>query len=180
MLTSAKKRMTKLSAGIALGILAMALSGCGSTKWGFPYRADVQQGNWVTADQVARLEKGMSREQVRFVLGTPTLQDAFHANRWDYPYYSKPGYGPQEERRLTVWFDGDVLTRWEGDAQPDRQPFEKADTGAQATSNEDRPLTSTESHAQPSEAAPAEHVEVNPVPAPVTGADAVTATEPLR
>src|SRR3546814_9233220 len=73
--------------------------------------------------------KGQTREQVRFILGTPTLQDVFRTNRWDYPYYNKPGYGDEQERKFTVWFEGDSLVRWEGDQQPERQPFQKADTG---------------------------------------------------
>ncbi|WP_243410823.1 outer membrane protein assembly factor BamE [Pusillimonas noertemannii] len=117
---------------LAVCILAVALSACGGTKWGFPYRADIQQGNWVTAEQVARLEQGMTREQVRYVLGTPTLKDIFHANRWDYPYYNKPGYGNAEERRFTVWFENDQLVRWEGDDQPDYQPFQVPDPDAPA------------------------------------------------
>lgn len=72
----------------------------------------------------------MTREQVRFILGTPTLQDVFRSDRWDYPYYNKPGYGAEQQRKFTVWFEGDSLVRWEGDEQPDRQPFQKADTGA--------------------------------------------------
>src|SRR5690606_39167355 len=108
---------------------AITLSACGGTNWGFPYRPTVQQGNWVTAEQVAQLQVGMSREQVRYVLGTPTLQDIFHADRWDYPYYNKPGYGEGQERRFTVWFEGDQLVRWAGDELPDRQPFQCADTG---------------------------------------------------
>lgn len=115
--------------GLAIGVLALSLSACGSTNWGFPYRADVQQGNWITAEQVARLERGMTRDQVRFVLGTPVLQDVFRNNRWDYTYYNKPGYGEAEERQFTVWFEGDVLVRWAGDQQPDRQPFQASDTG---------------------------------------------------
>jgi outer membrane protein assembly factor BamE len=107
----------------------MALSACGTTNWGFPYRPDVQQGNWITSEQVAQLQQGMTREQVRFILGTPTIQDIFRTNRWDYPYYNKPGYGEEQERKFTVWFEGDSLVRWEGDQQPDRQPFQKADTG---------------------------------------------------
>src|SRR3546814_13609863 len=94
----------------------------------FPYttlfRSDVQQGNWITAEQVAQLQQGMTREQVRFILGTPTLQDIFRTNRWDYPYYNKPGYGEEEKRQFTVWFEGDTLVRWEGDDQPDRRSEE--------------------------------------------------------
>jgi outer membrane protein assembly factor BamE len=58
----------------------------------------------------------MTREQVRFVLGTPAIIDPFHAARWDYPYYFKPGRGPTVERRFTVFFDKDEhLERFEGD-----------------------------------------------------------------
>lgn len=126
---TAKPLFSTLRAGLTAGVLAVVLSACGSTNWGFPYRPDVQQGNWITAEQVTQLQQGMTREQVRFILGTPTLQDVFRTNRWDYPYFNKPGYGEEQERKFTVWFEGDTLVRWEGDEQPNRQPFQKADTG---------------------------------------------------
>jgi len=112
------------------------LTACGGTRWGFPYKADVQQGNWITSGQVEQLRQGMTRDQVRFLLGTPTLQDVFRDDRWDYPYYSKPGYGEEELRRFTVWFKDNALDRWEGDPQPDRQPFERTDTGASVNAGE--------------------------------------------
>lgn len=133
MSTFASTFLRTLRGTAAVGALTVALSACGSTEWGFPYRPNLQQGNWITAEQVARLEQGMSREQVRFLLGTPTLQDVFHSDRWDYPYYSKPGYGEPERRRFSVWFEGDTLVRWDGDPQPDRQPYQATDTGATAT-----------------------------------------------
>lgn len=78
--------------GLAVAVLAAsALTACSSGKWGFPYKAGVQQGNWITKEQVALLQQGMSREQVRFALGSPTLTSVLHADRWDYPYYFKPG-----------------------------------------------------------------------------------------
>ncbi len=117
--------------------MALGLAGCGSTNWGFLYRATIQQGNWITTEQVAKLETGMTRDQVRFILGTPTLQDIFHAERWDYPYYNQPGYGKDELRKFTVWFENDQLTRWTGDEQPDRQPFQKADSGKEAIQSAD-------------------------------------------
>ncbi|RTZ42346.1 outer membrane protein assembly factor BamE [Candidimonas sp. SYP-B2681] len=141
---------------MAASVLAVALSACGSTNWGFPYRPDVQQGNWITSEQVTQLQKGMTREQVRFILGTPTLQDIFHSDRWDYPYYNKPGYGKEQDRKFTAWFEGDSLSRWEGDEQPDRQPFQKADTGASkdgtpqgSISSESAPQTPIESQNAP-------------------------------
>ena len=136
MLTTAKPLALNVRNSVAVCVLALVLSACGSTKWGFPYRADVQQGNWVTAEQVARLEQGMTREQVRYVLGTPTLQDIFHADRWDYPYYNKPGYGDAEARHFTVWFENDLLVRWEGDEQPSYQPFQVPEDGAGASTTE--------------------------------------------
>ncbi|WP_019936482.1 outer membrane protein assembly factor BamE [Bordetella sp. FB-8] len=104
--------------------LALALAGCSSDKWGFPYRHSVQQGNWVTQEQVAQLKPGMTRNQVRFVLGSPTLTDVLHADRWDYIYYYRTGSGVSQERKFTVWFKNDVLDHWEGDPQPDKQPFQ--------------------------------------------------------
>jgi outer membrane protein assembly factor BamE len=103
-----------------------ALSGCTTSRWGFPYKSGVQQGNWVTKDQVALLRPGMTREQVRFALGTPTLTSALRANRWDYPYFYRAGNGKVEERVFTVLFDGGQLASWKGDDQPDLQPFQLA------------------------------------------------------
>lgn len=150
---------------ITLGVIAVTLSACGGGKWGFPYRIDVQQGNWVTASQVEQLEIGMTREQVRFVLGTPTLQDIFYSDRWEYPYYFKPGYGQDELRTFTVWFDGDQLTRWEGSKQPDRQPFERADSGA-ADDAQDAEQTQTDTEAtQAAEGSAAQPATPPPSPA---------------
>src|SRR5690606_8180228 len=96
-----------------------------------PYRPSVQQGNWITQQQVEQLQPGLSREQVRFILGTPTLTPIFHAERWEYPYRFKPGYGGTEQRNFTVYFEDDRLVRWEGDAQPTLQPFQQADQAAE-------------------------------------------------
>ena len=111
---------------IALAVSLLALSGCSSSKWGFPFKVGVQQGNWITKDQVSLLRAGMTREQVRFALGTPTLSSALHANRWDYPYFYRSGNGKVEERVFTVLFEGSQLTSWKGDDQPEQQPFQIA------------------------------------------------------
>jgi outer membrane protein assembly factor BamE len=92
--------------------LALQLAGCG---WLAPYRMDIQQGNFVSQEMVSQLKRGMTRDQVRFVLGTPLVADIFHANRWDYVYYlDRPGK-PRVEHRLAVHFEDDRLARLEGD-----------------------------------------------------------------
>jgi len=79
---------------------------------------DIPQGNAVTEDAVANLKPGMTRAQVRFVLGTPLLADPFHANRWDYVYEVSKAGQLVERKHLTVYFDGDKMTRYEGAALP--------------------------------------------------------------
>lgn len=97
-----------------------------------PYRMDVQQGNVLTPEMVAKLKPGMTRQQVRFVLGTPPITDAFHQDRWDYVYYLNKGGQVVEHRRLILLFDGDVLKRIAGDPMPLAESTSKAgEKGAQ-------------------------------------------------
>jgi outer membrane protein assembly factor BamE len=84
----------------------------------FVYKMTVQQGNLITEEMVDRVELGMTRSQVRYLLGTPLLTDIFHRDRWDYPYSIKRGHRPREVRKLTLWFDGDELVRILGDFEP--------------------------------------------------------------
>ena len=69
-----------------------------------PYRIDVRQGNFVTPEMAAQLKPGQTKDQVRFILGTPLLTDLFHADRWDYVYSFQPGRGELQQRKLAVLF----------------------------------------------------------------------------
>ncbi len=80
-----------------------------------PYRMDIQQGNVVTQEMVAKLKPGMTPSQVRFILGTPLVVDAFHKDRWDYVYRLEKRGTLQEHRRIVVVFKDDKLARIEGD-----------------------------------------------------------------
>jgi outer membrane protein assembly factor BamE len=80
-----------------------------------PYKIEIQQGNYVTQDMVAKLKPGMSRSQVRFALGTPLIVDPFRTDRWDYVYMLHRQGSLVEQRQVTVVFKGDVLERIEGD-----------------------------------------------------------------
>lgn len=83
------------------------------------YRIDIQQGNVIDQEMVAQLKPGQTRDQVRFILGTPLLTDVFHADRWDYLYSFQNGRtGAVEKRRLTVFFNKDGrLERASGDVE---------------------------------------------------------------
>jgi outer membrane protein assembly factor BamE len=76
----------------------------------------VQQGNHIDPEAIAKLKPDMTRSQVRFLLGTPLLTDAFHPDRWDYLYIERRRGRLVQEHRLTLWFDGDRLKRAVTDA----------------------------------------------------------------
>lgn len=77
--------------------------------WVSPHRIDIQQGNVVTQEQLARVKLGMNRLQVRDALGTPLLTDAFHADRWDYVFTLRQSGKPLQRRNIVLLFDGDSL-----------------------------------------------------------------------
>lgn len=76
------------------------------------YRVDVQQGNLLEDSDIDAVQVGMTRSQVRFLLGTPVIADSFHQDRWDYIYYFRQGRKRVAERSwLIVYFDGDRVSR---------------------------------------------------------------------
>ncbi len=84
-----------------------------------PYVPDVVQGNFISSEQYSKLKVGMSREQVRQIMGTPLLASYFHANRWDYVFeFKREGQTIGKERRITLLFEGDKLVKFDGDALP--------------------------------------------------------------
>lgn len=117
---------------LALTAAALAvLAGCGSfdnMSRGIagvvtPYKVEVVQGNVISREQVEQLKPGMSRQQVRDLLGTPLVASLFHGDRWDYVFTLKrQGLEPQQ-RRLTVFFKGEALERFEGDPMPSEAEF---------------------------------------------------------
>jgi outer membrane protein assembly factor BamE len=100
------------------------------TNYLSPYRIDVRQGNFVTQEMVAQLKPGLTREQVRFILGSPLVADMFHVDRWDYVYRFQPGKGEAQQRRLVVFFQDNKLTRVAGDVVAEDNP--KADVARPA------------------------------------------------
>jgi outer membrane protein assembly factor BamE len=101
-----------------LPIVCLVAAACSVTERLHPYRPDIRQGNFVTQEMVSQLKPGMSRDQVRFVLGAPLLVDVFHPDRWDYLYRLVAGRdGAVTQRRLAVFFKDNLLTRVESDIE---------------------------------------------------------------
>ncbi len=97
-------------------LLALALGACA------PYKMDIRQGNLLTAEQREKLKVGMTRSQVRTVLGTPLLVDSFHPDRWDYVYRLEHGRELVDSQRMTLYFQGDTLTRIDDSGMPPLPP----------------------------------------------------------
>jgi outer membrane protein assembly factor BamE len=124
--------------GVRTAFIVMAcavLAACSSTSggmsgsainpvnWITPYKVDVIQGNFISSEQVGQLQPGMSRDQVKAVLGTPLMASLFHKDRWDYVFTLKrQGVEPQSFK-YTVFFKGDQLERFEGDTMPSEAEF---------------------------------------------------------
>jgi outer membrane protein assembly factor BamE len=111
---------------------AIANAGAQTTKvtklqkflWIFtPYRPDIQQGNFVSQEMLDQLKTGMTHDQVKFVLGTPLLNDVFHEDRWDYPFYLSRGNGELTTSRVTVYFKDGKVDHWDGAHLPTEKEY---------------------------------------------------------
>ncbi len=105
---------------VPLTLALVLLSGCsGSLSFLSAYRIDVEQGNIVTPEMIEQLKPNMTRRQVRFVMGTPLIEDTFNTDRWDYRYFLRNGTKTLEESKLSVFFEGDALVNVTGSEVPD-------------------------------------------------------------
>jgi len=123
-------RMKKVLAYLVIGAI-LGLAGCSFGKKDsqprpsvlgklpFVHKMTVQQGNIVTEEMVDRLESGMTKSQVRFLLGTPMLIGPFHTDRWDYTYTIRCGHDKTAITPLVLLFEADRLVEVRGDLRPD-------------------------------------------------------------
>ena len=112
-----RRLSTALAAAFAV-VCALALVACSWTPRipGItPYKPEIQQGNYLSQGMVSQLKPGMTREQVRFLLGTPLLTDIFHAERWDYIYWREAENGDREMRKIALFFADGKLDKVTGD-----------------------------------------------------------------
>ena len=135
MRTTVISRLSLLSTASAL-LGALALGGCtslpfsnepatvkGFVAWIAPYRPDIIQGNVVTTEQIAQVKPGMTRVQVRDILGTPLLTDPFHAQRWDYVFTMKRQGFDDQQRSFFVVFDNDAVQKVDSPTLPSEDEF---------------------------------------------------------
>ena len=163
--------LSRTSGGILAALAIALLPACKSVEIPkvpgvTPYRMVIQQGNFISQEMVSQLKPGMTKEQVRFILGTPLVTDIFHAERWDYVFFRELANGKKEQRNLSVVFENSKLARVLGDLMP---------TDGNVQSGGFEPLVKPEAKAKAKpEAKPAPKAEANPVaeikPAPAAEA----------
>mgnify|MGYP000108333932 CR=1 FL=1 len=109
-----------------------------------PYKITVQQGNFISQDMVSQLKEGMTREQVRFLLGTALLTDMFHEDRWDYPFRLLKPSGELISSRVTVIFKNNTVARFEGGNLPSEKEYLALITSSAITTKaESTPISET-------------------------------------
>lgn len=118
---------------IAALVMLLALSACSLPVF---FRVPIVQGNIVTADQVAKLKKGMTKKQVAYVLGTPLIKSPFEADRWDYVFYYRNPHAHVRQSKLDLFFVNDKLSDIEGDEEYTAQAFKGVN---QSEANENGP-----------------------------------------
>ena len=107
LMPTSRIRLLKAALYLIIGASLLTLNGCVRS-----YRVEIQQGNVISAEQIEKITPGTSRNEVRFILGTPLIEDPFHAERWDYFYSLDPAKGELVTKyRLSVWFENDQVLR---------------------------------------------------------------------
>ncbi|MFT3818541.1 MAG: outer membrane protein assembly factor BamE [Rubrivivax sp.] len=158
---------------LVAGLAALSLlGGCAASRQsddGFfaritPYRIEIVQGNVITSEQAARIKPGLTRAQVRDILGTPLLTDPFHGDRWDYIFTLRRDGVPSQRRSVVVLFDGDALKTIEAPELPSEREFVAGITGTRKKI-EPRTLELTEA-------------QIKALPAPPRRDDAPAVPEP--
>ncbi len=115
----------KLASRVFLAVIAVfCLSACSSFRFPGVYKIGIQQGHIITEDMVSQLRLGMTKRQVRYVLGNTLVPNTFNDDRWDYPYSVRRGsQGDITQYLYTVYFENDKLVKTEGDFLPGKAPM---------------------------------------------------------
>lgn len=127
-------------------VLSLLLNACSSSLPSIkPYKMPIQQGNLVTSKMMMQLKPSMTKNQVRFVMGTPLISDSFHKDQWDYFYQMEKDGTIIEKRRVTLLFEKDLLAKVKGDVIPSSTNQD----GVNETKKETLPLENNEAKPNP-------------------------------
>lgn len=122
--------MKLIKTSILLVCVIFVLAGCQYFQFPGVHKINIQQGHILTEDMISQLEPGLNKRQVRYILGTPLINDIFNDDRWDYYYSLKMGDGRFFKRTLTVYFDAGEMTHFAGENLPEA-PKPKDDDAAE-------------------------------------------------
>lgn len=125
---------------IPILVLLALLSGCSTLRFPGVYRIDIPQGNFVTTNMLAKLQPGMTPDQVRYVLGVPTLVDPFTPDTWFYLMTYQPGKGEPVDQQIVVHFTDGVYSHYEGEVIPDLQGKTQAEKDLELERKAERQL----------------------------------------
>lgn len=115
-------------------VIALFISACGmALPTAKPYKLDIQQGNVVTSKMLLQLKPGMTKSQVRYIMGTPLIQDSFHGGRWDYFYQMREAGRVTEQHRVILTFKNELLDKVSGDVVAKQDGPATADDAANGT-----------------------------------------------
>lgn len=161
------------------GASGMSTSAINPVNWITPYKVDVIQGNFISKEQVEQLRPGLTRDEVKAVLGTPLMSSLFHADRWDYVFTMKrQGVEPQSFK-YTVFFKDNLLERFEGDAMPSESEF-IAKLSNSRKLGKVPPLEATEAQLKAAEKVPAAKPDAATATAPESANPSATVYPPLE
>tara|TARA_R110002073_G_scaffold11861_1_gene53241 strand:+ start:15395 stop:15901 length:507 start_codon:yes stop_codon:yes gene_type:complete len=141
--------MQKLVPAILVALLC--LSGCSTVRFPGVYRVDIPQGNFVTSDMLVKLAPGMTPDQVRYVMGVPSLVDPFTQDTWFYLMTYQPGKGEPVDQQIIVHFDNGVYTHYDGEVIKDLQKKTQAekDQALQKKADQQRRDSETDARVAP-------------------------------
>ncbi len=111
--------MQRICLIVLLSVGSVSLGACSLSNIPFTYQVPVQQGNVITDEQIGQLRPGMTQRQVRFILGTPAIEDTFRVNRWDYVHTERDGGGGKPERLTVIFGDDGNLQELRGNMAPE-------------------------------------------------------------
>ncbi|VUD41163.1 Outer membrane protein assembly factor BamE [Thalassocella blandensis] len=120
------QKVLKIAVSLTIWFIFLSgISACSSLRFPGVYKVTIQQGNYLEEDMIEKLKPGLTKEQVRYIMGTPLIEDTFNQNQWDYYYNVKLGDEDLRTNHFTVYFENDTLTHWDGDYTPINKQVEK-------------------------------------------------------